>query len=54
MDWENQNRMINLELTLDRALELLREFGSCDPYTGQPYDEVEEFLKSARVREALR
>jgi hypothetical protein len=31
---------------LARAVELLREFGQCDPYTGQPYDEVVEFLAS--------
>lgn len=34
----------------DEAVRLLREFGSCDPYTGQPYDEVVAFL--ARFPEA--
>lgn len=28
----------------DEAVRLLREFGACEPYTGQPYDEVVAFL----------
>ena len=37
------------EAALGEATRLLREFGSCDPYSGQPYDEVVEFL--ARTEE---
>jgi hypothetical protein len=29
---------------LAEARRLLQEYGACDPYTGQPYEEVVEFL----------
>jgi hypothetical protein len=39
----------DLEAKLATAVKLLREFGACDQYTGQPYDEVHEFLRSLGV-----
>lgn len=37
--------ILDLEANLAKAAELLREFGACDPYSGQPYDGVHEFLR---------
>lgn len=34
----------DLKAELAEARRLLREYGSCDPYTGEPYDEVLRFL----------
>ena len=35
---------------LAEACRLLREYGMCDPYSGQPYDEVVRFLERKGIR----
>lgn len=42
---ENHLLMVEKATQLTEACRLLREYGQCDPYSGQPYDEVVEFLR---------
>jgi hypothetical protein len=52
MDWQTENRIIELERLLEQACDLLSVYGAVDPVTEEDHEPVRAFLQSDRLRAA--